>query len=60
MLILNKKDILNSVTIDELLKAVEEAFIIQERGNFLIPDRSHIDYQGNVLLFMALSGENRC
>ncbi len=58
MLILNKDDILNSVTIDELLKAVEEAFIIQEKGNFLMPDRSHIDYNENVLLLMpAFAGD---
>ena len=52
MIILNKDDILYSVTIDELLKAVEEAFIIQENGNYLMPDRLHIDFNGNVLLLM--------
>ncbi len=58
MLILNKDDILISVTFDELLKAVEETFIIQEKGDFLMPDRSHIDYNGNVLLLMpAFTGD---
>jgi ornithine cyclodeaminase len=58
MLILNKDDILKSVTFDELLKAVEEAFIIQEKGNFLMPDRLHIDYNENVLLLMpAFTGD---
>ncbi len=58
MLILNKDDILKSVTFDELLKAVEETFIIQEEGDFLMPDRSHIDYNENILLLMpAFAGD---
>ncbi len=58
MIILNKQDILEAVTFDELLKAVEEAFIIQESEDFLMPGRTHIDNNGNVLLLMpAFAGK---
>jgi len=52
MLILNESDIIQAVDFNELLKSVEEAFLIQESGNFNMPDRTHIDNEGNVLLLM--------
>ena len=52
MLILNESDIIKAVDFNELLKSVEEAFLIQETGNFNMPDRMHIDHAGNVLLLM--------
>ena len=52
MLILNESDIIKAVDFNELLKSVEEAFLIQETGNFNMPDRTHIDHEGNVLLLM--------
>lgn len=52
MLILNESDIIKTVDFNELLKSVEEAFLIQETGNFNMPDRMHIDHEGNVLLLM--------
>ncbi len=52
MLILNESDIIKAVDFNELLKSVEEAFLIQEEGNFNMPDRMHIDQDGNVLLLM--------
>ena len=52
MLILNDSDIIKAVDFNELLKSVEEAFLIQETGNFIMPDRMHINHAGNVLLLM--------
>ena len=52
MLILNESDIIKAVDFDELLKSVEEAFLIQETGNYNMPDRMHIDQEENVLLLM--------
>jgi ornithine cyclodeaminase len=58
MLILNSSDIQSSVTILEVLEAVEKAFIFQEEGNYLMPDRMHIEQGKNVLLLMpAFAGE---
>ena len=34
------------------LKAVEEAFLLQEGDDFLMPDRMHVGKDGNVLLLM--------
>jgi ornithine cyclodeaminase len=58
MLILNESDIIKAVDFNELLKSVEEAFLIQETGNFNMPDRSHIDHEGNVLLLMPCFGDD--
>jgi len=52
MLILNESDIIKAVDFNELLKSVEDAFLIQEKGNYNMPDRTHIDHKGNVLLLM--------
>lgn len=52
MIVLNEADIIKAVDFNELLKSVEEAFLIQEEGNFNMPDRTHIDHEGNVLLLM--------
>jgi len=52
MLILNESDIIQAVDFNELLKSVEEAFLIQEAGNFNMPNRMHVEQDGNVLLLM--------
>ena len=58
MLILNKKQIEESVSILDVLKAVEKAFLLQESGDFLMPRRMHVEHNGNVLLLMpAFAGE---
>jgi ornithine cyclodeaminase len=58
MLILNADHIKNSLSILDALKAVEEAFLTQEKGGFIMPDRMHVEHQGNVLLVMpAFGGE---
>ena len=59
MLILNKKQIEDSVSILDVLEAVEKAFLLQESGDFLMPDRMHIEHNGNVLLLMpAFAGDH--
>lgn len=52
MLVLNEADIIKAVDFNDLLKSVEDAFLMQEKGNFNMPDRTHIDFEGNVLLLM--------
>ena len=52
MRILNEQDILRSVTLDEVMAAVEDAFRIYESGDFFMPDRVHIDTGQKTLLYM--------
>ena len=52
MLVLSKKDIEECVSILDVLEAVEEAFMLQESGNYLMPDRMHVEKDGNILLLM--------
>ena len=52
MLILNDSDILRSIDFNELLKSVEEAFLLQEQGEYFMPDRMHMEYKGNTQLLM--------
>ena len=58
MLILNSNDIKNSVSILNVLEAVEKAFLIQEEGNFIMPDRMHVESGENVLLLMPAITKN--
>lgn len=50
MLVINAEDIKSCISVKDVLTAVEQAFIIQENGNFTMPDRMHIEVDGNVLL----------
>ena len=52
MRILNEQEILRSVTLDEVMAAVEEAFRVYESGDFFMPDRMHIDKGQKTLLYM--------
>lgn len=52
MLILNESDILKAIDFDELLKTVEQAFLLQEGGDYFMPDRMHLEYAGNTHLLM--------
>lgn len=52
MLIINQKDIEKAVNVQELLKAIESTFLIQEENDFYMPDRSHLTYKNNSLLLM--------
>lgn len=57
MLILNSNHIKESVSPLEILEAVEQAMLLQESGDFNMPDRLHLEKNNNVLLLMpALAG----
>ena len=58
MLILNESDILNAIDIGDLLKSTEKALILQESGDYYMPDRMHLEHDGNVNLLMpAIAGD---
>jgi ornithine cyclodeaminase/alanine dehydrogenase-like protein (mu-crystallin family) len=52
MLVINQKDILRAVTPEQIMDKVEEAMRFYEGQDFLMPVRSHLDYQGNTMLLM--------
>ncbi len=52
MIYLSEKDILHAVTVAEVLDTVEEAMLLYETKDFLMPQRMHIDHGDNVLLLM--------
>lgn len=52
MLYLNQNDLLKAVTPSQIIEAVERALLIVEEGGYLMPDRMHIDHNGNTLLLM--------
>ncbi len=58
MLIINSNDLKNSISVLDALKSVEDAFILQESDNYLMPDRMHIGYKGNTLLLMPAFAED--
>ena len=58
MLILNSKQLKNSVSILDVLESVEEAFLLQESGKYIMPDRMHVESEENVLLLMPAFAGN--
>ncbi|CAH2212369.1 ornithine cyclodeaminase family protein [Tepidibacter aestuarii] len=58
MLYLNEQDIKESVSLDEIMDAVEKAFHIYEKNAFFMPDRIHIDKDQNTLLYMPCFSES--
>lgn len=52
MRIINKNDFIQAAGPLDFLSAVEKAFLLQEKGDFFMPDRLHVSYNGNVLLLM--------
>jgi ornithine cyclodeaminase len=52
MRIINNKQLMQAASPMDFLSAVEKAFLLQEKGGFLMPDRMHAEYDGNVLLLM--------
>lgn len=52
MLILNKEHILETVSFLDILQVVEEALERQESGDYLMPDRMHVENGDNVFLLM--------
>lgn len=61
MIQLNALEIEESVNCNEMIKAMEKAFIHQAKGNFTMPPRIHLKDQGNVHLLMpCFSGKYYC
>lgn len=52
MLYLNKENILELVSFDELMDAIELSFRIYESQDFEMPSRIHVDYNNKTLLYM--------
>jgi len=52
MIYLTEKDILEAVSADELMDAIETAMLLYETEEFQMPQRLHVDYEGNTLLLM--------
>ncbi|SHK10471.1 ornithine cyclodeaminase family protein [Paramaledivibacter caminithermalis] len=52
MLYLNKNDIYDLITYDEIMDAIEEAFKIHGSKNYDMPNRIHVSYRNNTLLYM--------
>jgi len=52
MLIINKQVLEQTVQLADIVKAVEQAFILAEQGGFTLPERTHLGYDENVLLIM--------
>jgi ornithine cyclodeaminase len=52
MIYLNSKDILNAITLDEIMDTIEEAYKIYTRNNFNMPDRIHVDNGNLTSLYM--------
>lgn len=52
MIYLTKEDILQAASVDEVVAAIEESILLYERGDFLMPDRMHIDSGRDTMLVM--------
>ncbi|MCP5105063.1 MAG: ornithine cyclodeaminase family protein [bacterium] len=52
VLCLNEKDILNAVTLEEVMEAVESALLLYEKQEFHMPMRMHVEYKSDMLLLM--------
>ncbi len=52
MLCINGKQMYSVISYTEVIDRIEEAFRIQQNGNFSMPDRMHAAYKDNTLLLM--------
>jgi len=59
MLCLSEQDLAAAVTPLQVVDAVETAMRLNEGSDCLMPDRAHIEYQGNTLLLMPAFAEGR-
>ncbi len=59
MLILNEQEILQSVNLDDVMDAVEEAYKVYIGKDFFMPDRLHVDNGQKTLLYMPCSAGGR-
>lgn len=52
MLILNQDDLLKAASFKDYIDSIEEALLLFDKNEFLMPDRMHIGYKENTLLLM--------
>jgi len=52
MLYLTEKDILDAASVDEMVDAIEASLLTYAKGQFLMPQRMHIDQGDNTMLLM--------
>jgi len=52
MIYLSKKDMLKLLDYEKIIASIEVAYSIQKSGQFMMPDRLHLHYEDNTLLYM--------
>ncbi|SHH09040.1 ornithine cyclodeaminase [Anaerosphaera aminiphila DSM 21120] len=52
MLVLSSRDIESVISYEEMIEAIERAYVIYEEGKYYMPDRFHVDYKNKTLLYM--------
>lgn len=52
MLYLNGNEIMQAITLDEVMKAVADAYILFDKGTCYIPDRAFYAHGGNKMIYM--------
>jgi ornithine cyclodeaminase len=57
MLVISEKDILQAVSLEEIMGAVEKAFLLSAQNSYVMPARTHVEYNGGTLLFMPCAAD---
>ena len=57
MLVISEKDIYQAVSFEEIMAAVEKAFLLSAKNNYVMPARTHVEYNGGTLLFMPCAAD---
>jgi len=52
MLYISAKDIEQSISLEILMSAIEQAYQIDSKGEYFMPDRIHVEHKENTLLYM--------
>ncbi|WP_066495618.1 ornithine cyclodeaminase family protein [Abyssisolibacter fermentans] len=52
MLYISESDIKNSISFNELMDSIEQAYVVYEEKNYKMPDRIHINNSNDTLLYM--------
>ena len=59
MIVLNAEAISQAARSEDILQAVSTAMLLQESGDFIQPDRMHMDTGEGTLLLMPSGGRKR-
>jgi ornithine cyclodeaminase/alanine dehydrogenase-like protein (mu-crystallin family) len=52
MLYLGAEDLARAASLDQLMDAIENAYALERSGQYSMPNRIHLEHQGNTLLYM--------